>query len=120
MMEQPGEQAGRRAVACFVLTSTKMQRADIKRALVDISNVGYECQESHGVRGRRHPETAGVMICIDTKQVRFLRVGNLNRFKRVIRRGRIMRGRLGVLGAPDRSSDIDVLAAYMPQRGGGG
>ena len=112
-------QAGHKLVACLVLTSTMLQRADIKRAVTDFAGVGYECQETHGVRGVKRPEKAGVMVCVDTKQLRFLRVGSMSRYKRVVRRGRVIRVRLGVLGAPDRSSDFNVLGAYMPQRGVG-
>ena len=119
VMERKDEQTGRRLVAGWVLSSTCLPRTDIKRALTDFENVGYSCQESHGVRGDRRREIAGVVICVDTQQLRFLKVGKLVKHKRVIRRGRILRVRLGVVGATDRSGDFDLLGVYMPPRGSG-
>ena len=119
VMERQDQQTGRKLVAGWVLSSTCLPRSDIKRALTDFENVGYVCQESHGVLGERRREIAGVMICVDPQQLRFLIVGKLVRHKRVVRRGRILRVRLGVVGAADRSSDFDVLGVYMPPRGSG-
>ena len=110
---------GKKHVAGFVLSSTCLPRSDIKRAITDFEGVGYACQESHGVQGTRRREIAGVMVCIDTRQLRFLRVGSLQRYRRVVRRGRVMRVRLGVVGAADTSTDFNVLAGYMPPRGAG-
>ena len=119
VMNLKDEQTGRKLVAGWVLSSTCLPRTDIKRALIDFENVGYACKESHGVKGERRREIAGVVICVDTKQLRFLKVGRLVKYRRVVRRGRILRVRLGVVGASDRSGDLDLLGVYMPPRGSG-
>lgn len=81
---------GRKLVAGWVLSSTCLPKPDIRRALVDFENVGYKCQESHGVQGERRREIAGVIICAAPEQFRFLKVGKLFKHKKVIRRGRIL------------------------------
>ena len=118
-LEDKSTNPRQKLVACFLLSSTCLPRTDVQRAVIDFASVGYDCQESHGVSGLQRREIAGVMICIATGQLRFLRVGNIHRYKRVVRRGRIIRSRLGVVGAPDRSSDLHVLLQYMPPRGSG-
>ena len=108
--------------AIFVLSSTCLPRRDIPAAIQDTENVGYKCQETHGVRGVSRAEIAGVMVCIDSAKLKFLPVGNgRRRLKRVVRRGRILRVRLGILGAQDadHASDFNVLGVYMPPRGTG-
>ena len=111
-------QDGTKRVALWVLSSTCLPPRDIPRALTDFEEAGYLCQESHGVRGHRRTEIAGVMVCVDPKQLQFSDVGSRKGVhKRVVRRGRVMRVKLRVVGANDKESDFDVLACYMPTRG---
>ena len=107
---------GTRRVALWALSSTGLPKRDIPRALADFASVGYLCEETHGVRGDRRSEIAGVMVCIDPRQLRFLNVGQRKQRHRVVRTGRILRVRLGIMGAT-ADDDFDVMACYMPTRG---
>jgi DnaJ-domain-containing protein 1/ribonuclease HI len=118
LLEQmlPQHRDGTKRVAMWVLSSTCLPKRDVQRAIVDFSTVGYTCVESHGERGDRRSEIAGVIICIDAKQLAFVPIGLSKRSKRVVRRGRILRVRLRIVGAESRAADFDVIGCYMPTR----
>ena len=65
---------GQLRVSLWVLSSTCLPRRDIPRAVKDFNEVGYQCEETHGVPGQRREETAGVMACWDPKRLVLLRV----------------------------------------------
>jgi hypothetical protein len=115
----PNNEDGTKRVALWALSSTCLPKRDIAAAVADFADIGYACRESHGVRGDKREEIAGVMICIDPKQLRLLRFTADGRDRRVIRTGRALRVRLGVVGSEDRSTDFDAIVAYMLVRGSG-
>jgi hypothetical protein len=115
----PTNEDGSKRVALWALSSTCLPKRDIAAAIADFAGMGYACRESHGVRGDRREEIAGVMICIDPKQLRFLKFTADGRDHRVIRVGRALRVRLGIVGGEDRSTDFDAIVAYMLVRGAG-
>jgi hypothetical protein len=115
---------GRKRNSLFVLSSTQLPPKQIATVKRDFKGEGYECLDTHGVPGAlRRIEVAGVMVCIDTNQLRFLPVGRHRKgstmepsYRRSVVKGRVMHVQIGILGGGAKH-EFDLLAAYMPTRG---
>ena len=66
---------GKKRTAAFVFASTQLaSKRLVKWAVSTFEQAKYDCEETHGAAGIKRRETASVMICVDNRQLMFLRV----------------------------------------------